>query len=296
MLRKFMPITAGTFIVGWLAIAGIPPFAGFWSKDEILLSAFNAFGGLGKVLWAVGFLTAMLTAYYMTRQVVMVFFGKNNWNAQLDATGDGHAADAHDAPAHDAPAGVQGLFGSAEAHVHAEPHESPWLMLTPLVVLAGLSVVGGLINLPGTGIGKRLEHWLEPVVGEAERKVTVGSSTKWGLAILTTVACVVAIGAAYAVYQRQKAKAVEPALLAHGWRYDEAVSAFMGGPGLAGFQAVADADAVGVDGAVNGTATLIAGLGGVFRRLQTGLVRNYAVGVGLGAVALLAWFVTRGVF
>ena len=290
MLRKFMPITAGTFIVGWLAIAGIPPFAGFWSKDEILLSAFHAFGGLGKVLWAVGFLTAMLTAYYMTRQVVMVFFGDNNWNRQLDATG---APAAH---GDDAPPGVQGLFGSAEAHVHPEPHESPWLMLTPLVVLAGLSIVGGAINLPGTGIGKKLESWLEPVVGEAERQVSASTGQKWFFAVLTTLACVAAIGGAVLVYQRKRVQAVEPDILAHGWHYDEAVSAFMGGPGRAGFQAVADGDGIVVDAAVNGTGSLIAGLGGVFRRLQSGFVRNYAVGIGLGAVALLAWFVTRGVF
>ena len=314
MLRKFMPITAGTFIVGWLAIAGIPPFAGFWSKDEILLSALHAFGGLGKVLWAVGFLTAMLTAYYMTRQVVMVFFGDNNWNRQLDATasaGDGHGHGAADAGGHEghhedapdaaggegtAPAGARGLFGSAEAHVHPAPHESPWLMLTPLVVLAGLSLVGGAINLPGTGIGRKLESWLEPVVGGAERQVSASAGQQWFFALLTTLACVVAIGGAVLVYQRKRVKALEPEILAHGWHYDETVSAFMGGPGRAGFQAMADGDAVVVDAAVNGTGSLIAGLGGVFRRLQSGFVRNYAVGIGLGAVALLAWFVTRGVF
>src|SRR6202008_392315 len=79
-LRKVMPITAATFIVGWLAIAGIPPFAGFWSKDEILLAAYES----NKVLWAIGLVTALLTAFYMSRQVFMVFFGEPRWDAQLD--------------------------------------------------------------------------------------------------------------------------------------------------------------------------------------------------------------------
>ena len=75
-LRKLLPITAGTFIVGWLAIAGVPPFSGFWSKDDILLYAFD----YSPVLWFVGFVTAILTGYYMTRQVMMVFFGEARWN------------------------------------------------------------------------------------------------------------------------------------------------------------------------------------------------------------------------
>src|SRR5690606_19198631 len=75
-LRKFMPVTAATFIIGWLAIAGVPPFAGFWSKDEILLYAFDA----SPALWAVGLVTALLTAFYMSRQVFMVFFGEERWH------------------------------------------------------------------------------------------------------------------------------------------------------------------------------------------------------------------------
>ena len=77
-LRKYMPITAGTFIVGWLAIAGVPPFSGFWSKDDILAGAFN-YGSAGPVLWALGLVTALLTAFYMTRQVIMTFFGDEKW-------------------------------------------------------------------------------------------------------------------------------------------------------------------------------------------------------------------------
>ena len=134
-LRKLMPITVGTFIVGWLAIAGVPPFAGFWSKDDILLAAYDK----SPVLWVVGLVTALLTAYYMTRQVIMVFYGKARWH------------DAHD---------------EHGAHGDLHPHESPWIMLLPLVVLAGLSIVGGGINLPFNHETEQLAKWLEPVVGE----------------------------------------------------------------------------------------------------------------------------------
>src|SRR3546814_20396599 len=85
-LRKAMPITAATFIVGWLAIAGVPPFAGFWSKDEILLYAYDA----SPALWALGLLTALLTAFYMARQVFLVFFGGPRWNPPItDQNGRG---------------------------------------------------------------------------------------------------------------------------------------------------------------------------------------------------------------
>jgi NADH-quinone oxidoreductase subunit L len=84
-LRKLLPITAGCFIVGWLAISGVPPFSGFWSKDEILFNTYD----FSKVLWFVGFITAILTAYYMTRQVMMVFYGEARWDEPKDLHGAG---------------------------------------------------------------------------------------------------------------------------------------------------------------------------------------------------------------
>ena len=288
-LRKLMPITAVTFIVGWLAIAGVPPFSGFWSKDEILLAASQK----SWALWAVGFVTALLTAYYMTRQVIMVFFGEAHWQDAKDKHAEAVAAGHSDA------AGTPGHSDAAGHgdHAHAgEPHESSWIMLTPLVALAGLAIVGGGLNLPFTSGTKKLEHWLDPVVGEAERQVHVSTGLKVGLAVITALACIAAIGLAYAVYQRRRMKAVEPAILAEAWRYDWAVSWFMGNPGRQGFEAVTWADATIVDGAVNGTATGIRSIGTQLRRLQTGYVRNYALGIAIGAVLMLAWFVSRGVF
>ena len=267
-LRKFLPITAGTFIVGWLAIAGVPPFSGFWSKDDILLYAFD----YSRVLWAIGFVTALLTAYYMTRQVMMVFYGEAHWKEARPEAVEGHDAGAH----------------------AAEPHESPWLMWVPLVVLAIGAALGGVINLPFEG-RDYLHNWLEPVVEGSER--TLGATAedyKWILLGLAAVVALLGLLAGYLVYERRRLKPLEPAILAHGWYYDQAVSSFMGGPGQAGFEAAANFDANVVDGAVDGTGHAVrAGARGL-RHTQTGYVRNYALGIGVGAVLLLGWFVARG--
>ena len=111
-LRKLMPITAVTFIVGWLAIAGVPPFAGFWSKDEILLVAWDK-GGIGYVLWAVGLVTAVLTAFYMSRQVFLTFFGEPRWATDRAGTPDGEAEQSAEA--------VDGRGDRPTEHVHGWP-------------------------------------------------------------------------------------------------------------------------------------------------------------------------------
>ncbi|MEQ1699334.1 MAG: NADH-quinone oxidoreductase subunit L [Ilumatobacteraceae bacterium] len=282
-LRKLMPITAITFIIGWLAIAGVPPFAGFWSKDEILLFAYDK----SPILWAVGLVTALLTAYYMTRQVIMVFFGKARWqdaHAEHGAHGD-LGVDEADA-AHAIAADEHGH----DEHAHT-PHESPWMMVFPLVILAGLSVVGGALNLPFSHTTERLMTWLEPVV-----VVNESTTAKLPLALVAIAIGLVGIAGAIAVYALHKAKPVEPKLLADGWQYDKAVSDFMGGPGRKAFDGVAWADAHVVDGAVNGTGALVRGTAGKVRLLQSGNVRNYAAAVGAGVVLLLVWFVVvRGI-
>ena len=265
-LRKLMPVTAFTFIIGWLAIAGVPPFAGFWSKDEILLFAFAK----SPILYVVGLITALLTAYYMTRQVIMVFFGEARWNDHSEEHG---------------------------AHGDFKPHESPKIMLLPLVVLAGLSVVGGAMQLPFTKDLHFLEKWLEPVVefGEADIHHSWAYENKYILLGIAIVVAVAGILLSAAVYAKKKITAVEPALLADGWKYDKAITSFMGGPGRRAFDGVAWADRTIVDGAVNGVGRLVQGAGGFLRKGQTGAVRNYAAAVGLGVVALLVWFFLRGV-
>ena len=269
-LRKLMPITAITFIVGWLAIAGVPPFSGFWSKDEILLFA----AAKSPVLYAIGLVTAILTAFYMTRQVIMVFFGEAKWH------------DAHD---------------EHGAHGDFTPHESPKVMLLPLVVLAGLAAVGGIIQLPTMfgipgGVAHRLEHWLEPAMEDVSIKATGAYDNKQLLAIVAILCAVVGIVGAIMIYAKHKAKPIEPQLLADGWNYDKGISAFMGGPGRKAFDGVAWLDTNVIDGAVTGTGKAVQGAAGVVRKAQSGNVRNYAGALGVGVVLLLVWFVViRGI-
>ncbi len=265
-LRKVMPITGFTFIIGWLAIAGVPPFAGFWSKDEILLFAFAN----NRALYLVGVVTALLTAYYMTRQVIMVFYGEAKWHDHSDEHG---------------------------AHGDHTPHESPWTMLTPLVVLAGLSVVGGVMQLPFSKNTHWLEHWLEPVVHHAEADIheSWAYNNKWLLLGLAVVIASAGIAASVAVYAKGRFKAVEPQILADAWRYDSAVSAVVGGVGHKAFDAVASFDANIVDGAVVGVGREVRAASGLLTRMQTGLVRSYALIIGIGVVVMLAWFLVRGV-
>ena len=265
-LRVLMPVTAFTFIIGWLAIAGVPPFAGFWSKDEILLYAFAK----SPILYAVGMLTALLTAYYMTRQVIMVFFGAARWSDQSEEHG---------------------------AHGDFKPHESPAIMLLPLVVLAGLSVVGGALQLPFTKDLHFLEKWLEPVVefGEADIHHSWAYENKYVLLGVAVIVALAGIAASVAVYAKKKLPAVEPALLANGWQYDSSIARFMGGPGRRAFEGVAWADRTIVDGAVNGVGKVVSATGQIARRSQTGAVRAYAAAIGLAVVGLLVWFFLRGV-
>jgi NADH-quinone oxidoreductase subunit L len=265
-LRKLMPVTAITFIIGWLAIAGVPPFAGFWSKDEILLYVYAN----NRFLYVVGLVTALLTAYYMTRQVIMVFYGKAKWND--------HASD-------------------HGAHGDFTPHESPKIMLFPLVVLAFLSVVGGAMQLPFSKNLHFLEHWLAPITEESEAHIgeTWAYHNKYILLGVAVVVATVGILAAFAVYAKGKFKAIEPKVLEQAWYYDAGASKLVGGPGAALFNGIAWVDAHIVDGAVNGTATLVRNIGGTVRKAQSGFVRSYAALMAIGFVAVLAWFIYRGV-
>jgi NADH-quinone oxidoreductase subunit L len=276
-LRKYMPITFATFVIGWLAISGIPPFAGFWSKDDILAAAWGSHGSLGKVLWAVGFVTAGLTAYYMSRQVALVFLGEARWKEAA------HPAEAEE--------------GGPEPHGEhgVEPHESPWTMATPLVILGALALVGGVINLPW-GKWDFLTRWLEPVFPAViAPEPHVSTAIKITLAAATVVLGLVAIGAGLLPWLRTiYHPRLEPVILEHGWYYDEALSAFVAGPGteLADFAAYG-IDQGTIDGAVNGVAWLTQQSGRLLRKLQTGYVRNYALGLAGGAAALLLYVAIR---
>jgi NADH-quinone oxidoreductase subunit L len=286
-LRKFMPITAATFIVGWLAIAGVPPFSGFWSKDEILLFSLAE----SPALYAVGILTAILTAFYMTRQVIMVFFGKARWTSLANAE--------------EAPEVAEGEppVQTHNAHGEFKPHESPPIMWIPLVALAGVAALGGLTNLPKLfgipgGVAYKLEEWLHPVIefGEADISGTWAYDNKYILVAIAVAAALIGIALAWLVYERKRIKPWEPTLFANAWYYDWAISWFMGKPGREGFQAVTDFDAKIVDGAVNGVGVAVKATATEARKGQTGYVRQYAGIIGIGVVLLLGWFVViRGI-
>lgn len=285
-LRKVMPITAVTFIIGWLAIAGIPPFSGFWSKDEILLFAWEK----SPVLWALGFVTAILTAFYMSRQVFMVFFGEPRWDRPIEESEAEVAPELQEAD-------EAALDAGPSAAIH--PHESPWTMTVPLVVLAGLALAGGGLNVPIWDVTKHLEHWLYPVITFGEAHPDLATGGKVGLAGLATLGAVAGLVAAAAVYmggRRDVAAKVEQPIFAKGWYYDSSVAAFMGGPGRALFERVAWFDKNVVDGAVNGAASVVGEGSAKARLAQTGYIRNYALGLAFGVVIVSAFVLSKAVF
>ena len=255
-LRALMPITAGTFIVGWLAIAGVPPFSGFWSKDEILLAAWEQ-KNIGPLLWFVGLVTALLTAYYMTRQVILVFFGEQRWDEDV------------------------------------HPHESSWTMTLPLCLLAGAAIVGGGINLPLVKEWLVLEHFLEPIFAHPHH-FSSGTSTKVVLAVISVVIGVlgITIAALAWLFRRIPTEQLEPEFLENAMYVDSTYARVVSGPGTSSFQKAADFDKGVVDGAVNGVGAAVRKLGQLIQPAQSGYMRNYATGVAIGALMILvvlAW-------
>jgi NADH-quinone oxidoreductase subunit L len=283
-LRKFMPLTAATFMVGWLAIAGVPPFAGFWSKDDILLFAWGSGATGGKALWAIGLVTALVTGYYMSREVFLVFFGEPRWRAEPAPRPASVGAAAND------------LDVESDEHAHGDPHESPWIMTAPLIALSVLAIVGGVINLPFSNRVDFLEDFLHPVLGVNEAEIAVSTGAKVALAAVAIGAGLVGIALASAVYLRHRVRAIEPEVLAHAWYYNEEVTAFMGGPGRKSFDAIAWFDTHIIDGAVNGVAAVVRDVGRRLRPVQSGFLRSYALGVTIGVVVVLGYFITRVTF
>ncbi|MFP5317209.1 MAG: NADH-quinone oxidoreductase subunit L [Acidimicrobiia bacterium] len=295
-LRKWMPVTSATFIVGWLAIAGVPPFSGFWSKDEILAAAWDK----SPVLWAIGLVTALMTAYYMSRQVFLVFFGEDRWKKTADA----HTpTQAHAQPEHE-PAAATTASASATAaatatpghdahgaHGDFKPHESPPSMAVPLIVLAVAAAVGGILNLPFGGYA--MEHFLEPVFEDRLHHSALDSAGKVVLGAIATAAALSGIAIAYLIYMRRVARPVEPAVLQHAWYVDDLYSTVVGEGGRKLADAATAMDRNVVDGAVNGAAALVGAGGRRLRTVQTGFVRNYALAIGAGAVGILGFVLSR---
>ena len=257
-LRKKIPTTFATMAIAWIAISGIPPLAGFWSKDEILAIVFNRGGGY-LLLWAIGILTAALTAFYMSRMMFLTFWGEARWDEGIS------------------------------------PHESPPSMTVPLVALAGLSVVGGLINTPWR---PALEHFLEPSFELVEQTHLPEGATPWILAAISIAAGLAGLWFAYRRYLVADTQLEEggtwETLLA-GYRVDDLYGRTIVAPGKAAAEQLAfTADAKVVDGGVNGLGWLVQRFGGLMTKLQTGLVRSYGLGILGGAVGIVVWLLLAG--
>jgi NADH-quinone oxidoreductase subunit L len=257
-LRKKVPVTFATMAIAWIAISGIPPFSGFWSKDEILASVFNRGGGY-YILWAVGIVTAGLTAFYMSRMMFLTFWGEPRWD-------DG-----------------------------VVPHESPPSMTLPLVALAVLSALGGLINTPWR---PALEHFLHPSFELVHQIHLPEAGTQVALAAVSIAAGLIGLFIAYRRYVRRSTQLEEggrwDTLLA-GYHVDDIYGLTIVAPGKAAAEVMAfTADAKVVDGAVNGLGGLVKRVGGLLSKLQTGLVRSYGVGILAGVVAVVLWLMVAG--
>jgi NADH-quinone oxidoreductase subunit L len=291
-LRKYLPLTFWTFLVGWLAISGIPPFAGFWSKDAILSSAW----GMNKVLWGIAVLTAGLTAYYMSRQFALVFAGQARWEEARPATAP--AQDRGHVGHGDAPdAGLDGHEGvgpglPAPTHADPEPRDAPWTMSAPLVILAIGAVLGGLLNFPIWHMDF-LSRFLSPLFPTAT-SVVVSTGTKWVLFAITLAVCVAGLGLGLRTWQTASHPKLEPNFLRRAWYFNDLVSATVSGPLRAAASVMAFVvDRKVVDGLVNGVADVLGRSGSVARKAQNGYIRSYALGIGIGLVLVLAYLTFR---
>lgn len=270
-LRRYMPITFVTFGLGYLAIIGFPGLSGFFSKDMIIEAAFAKGGTQGWILGGVALLGAGITAFYMTRVMILTFFGEKRWQPAPDAD----AVPSAEPAAEDA------------AGRMPHPHESPKSMTIPMIILAFGSVfAGGFFE-----IGERFLHWLEPVTGYEHGNPPVSALT---VTAATMVVLVVGVALAWSMYGRGPVPVVAPrgSLLTRAARRDLLQDDFnhvvlvRGGEHLT--RSLVYVDHSLVDGVVNGTAASVGGLSGRLRRLQNGYARSYAVSMFGGTAILIA--------
>jgi len=322
-LRKYMPITFATMLMGWLAICGIPIWAGFFSKDEILWKTWSATllgaggaalpGGAAKLLWFVGALTALLTAIYMTRLMVMTFGGSERFREAVPHHGDEEHAEHH--------------------HAVHEPRESSLLMTVPLIVLAILSTFGGFLGVsyavgslvsshPTNYIEEVLEpifkgneteraaedvNWLSPapqpqdgapaaslIIG-TQSSATIHSpaevSEERMMALLSVVIALAGIGVGVLIYQRRPLLQM-PRIIENKYYVDEIYDAAIIQPIKKGSREVLWKlfDQEVIDGILHGIGRSVTEAGGVIRYLQIGFVRSYAAIILVGALALIGFF------
>jgi NADH-quinone oxidoreductase subunit L len=290
-LRYYMPWTFLTMTIATFAIAGFPPLAGFFSKDEILWKAYSSPYG-SWVYWAIGVTTAFITSFYMFRLWFLTFFG------------DYRGAIAHEG--HDTRAAAPPLHG--HEHGHGSPHESPWVMLGPLVVLALLSFVGGWV-----GIGGRFEHFLAPVfqsgMSAELAHETAGEAADAGtetlLMMISVGAAVLGLFLAWTLYLRRP---LLPARIANSlgglyravsnkYYVDELYAVLFVKPLLDGSTTILwhGVDQGVIDAAVNDSADAARHVSDTARHMQSGNLRSYAGWVAAGGAVVIAYMVWMGV-
>jgi NADH-quinone oxidoreductase subunit L len=263
-LKKYMPITYWTFILATLAIAGIFPFAGFFSKDEIL---FHSLVSGHTVFWGIATVAAFITAFYMFRAVFMTFHGEERF-------------DPH--------------------HVH--PHESPPLMTVPLMTLAGLSVVGGLVGFPIIEGANKFKEFLAPAITPLVHEVHAPAWFEITMMIFSMAVAASGIFMAYKFYMKkpelpekviQKIPAIYD-LVYHKYYVDELYDATVVEPIKNGSDFLwHGVDETVIDGAVNGSATTVGWLSSHLRKLETGFVQSYALAILVGAVLVTGYLIGR---
>ena len=269
-LRKYMPVTFVTMLIGWLATSGIPIFAGFFSKDEILWKAWSAhgIGSASKILWLVGAITALLTAIYMTRMMVMTFYGSERFD---------------------------------KAHHH--PHESPKTMTIPLIVLAVLSTVGGFIGVPyamSSAFTDKdvnvIEHTLEPAVHIEHAEHSHDEIVEERLLAAGSVAiALLGIGIGWTIFKKRPTLEM-PRIPENKYYVDEIYDAALIRPIVAGSREglwkIFDLGVI--DGLLHGIGQSVTELGRLGRYLQAGFVRAYAAIILAGALILIGLFAYLG--
>jgi NADH-quinone oxidoreductase subunit L len=268
-LKEHLPITSRTFLLAAIAIAGIFPFSGFFSKDEILWKTFSSGHWM---LWLVGICGAALTAFYMFRLYTLTFEGDKRW-------GEGK-----------------------------HPHESPATMTIPLIVLAVLSVVGGVAGIPHSlGGGNAIEQWLEPVFEPAHAKLSVGGhgdlATEYLLMVLSVGIALAGILLARFWYLRKKEIPAEVArrvpgvyaLLLNKYYVDEAYDRAVVTPMMKGSEKLLwkIIDVRMIDWSVNAIASLVGAISSIGRRVQTGITHSYVLAFLVGVIAILGWMLAH---
>jgi NADH-quinone oxidoreductase subunit L len=268
-LRKFMPATFGCFLVGYLAIIGVPPFSGFFTKDPIIEAAFDKGGTSGAILGTCAVIGAAITAFYMSRVMLMTWYGKRRWSGEAES-GEPH----------------ESTEPGAE-HVGApHPHESPATMIWPMILLAVGSVGAGAFLI----LGQRYEDFLGPVTGFPPTSHGIWSVS----GVVTLILVVLAAGLAWVMYGRVPVPAVAPrgrplTVAARKDLYGDAFNeSVLMRPGQWLTRLSVYFDNRGVDGLVNTMAAAVGGSSGRLRRLQTGFVRSYALSMFFGAAVLVA--------